>query len=292
MIEEKRRQRASLLLAALAALLVALLAGCATQADQAGAIRDRHEDPFSQPLAVAVEPQLQVLTWNVRGTPEKTAEDVAWFSAQLGRLQPAVLCLQEVANQGSGDRLVADNPAFQVVGFHDSPDGQDNAILATAAVTGKDLPGPEGFQHPAQLAYIAEGGFDAVVLTLHLSWTDKAKREQEKQLLKAVVQSLLQIDPDVIVVGDFNTTEVGIAELATAIGLVVMVPPGQDGVGTTHAGNRYDHFLISPDLATEEAVSAHIETFTGSDLVIAQRVSDHLPVTASFRTAARFRDRP
>ena len=171
------------------------------------------------------------------------------------------------------------------------PDGQDNAILATADVTGKDLPDPEGFQHPAQLAYIAEAGFDAVVLTLHLSWTDKAKREHEKQLLKAVVQSLLQIDPDVIVVGDFNTTEVGIAELATAIGLVVMVPPGQDGVGTTHAGNRYDHFLISPDLATEEAVSAHIETFTGTDLVIAMRVSDHLPVTARFRTDARFRDR-
>ncbi len=59
-----------------------------------------------------------------------------------------------------------------------------------------------------------------------------------------------------------------------------MVPAGQDGVGTTHANTRYDHFLVSPDLASEDAVSCRIETVTGDDLEIAERVSDHLPVIA------------
>ena len=106
-----------------------------------------------------------------------------------------------------------------------------------------------------------------------------------------MVTEALKKDPDVIVVGDFNTTERDIEELAGSIGMKVMVPAGQDGVGTTHAGNRYDHFLVSPDLADEEAVGCHIETFEGEDLKTAKEVSDHLPVLARFRTEARFRDR-
>jgi endonuclease/exonuclease/phosphatase family metal-dependent hydrolase len=155
----------------------------------------------------------------------------------------------------------------------------------------KDLPDPQGFQHPAQAAYVWSGGFDAVVVTVHLSWTDTAMREKEKQALKGVVSEALKTDPDVLVVGDFNTKEDGIQELAQATGLVVMVPAGQDGVGTTYAGNRYDHFLVSPDLASEEAVGAHIETFAGDDLAAAKETSDHMPVTTRFRTDERFRDK-
>jgi hypothetical protein len=104
------------------------------------------------------------------------------------------------------------------------------------------------------------------------------------------VPRYLAIDPDLIILGDFNTKEIGIQELADSIGMVVMVPSGQTGVGTTHAGNRYDHFLISPDLANEEAVEARIVTFSGSELTTAKQVSDHLPVTAWFRTDEQFRD--
>ena len=91
---------------------------------------------------------------------------------------------------------------------------------------------------------------------------------------------MLVRDPDLIINGDFNTTEQGILEFVQARGMVVMVPAGQDGVGTTHANNRYDHFLASPDLANEEALSCAIQTFSGEDSVIAKRVSDHLPVLA------------
>jgi hypothetical protein len=65
---------------------------------------------------------------------------------------------------------------------------------------------------------------------------------------------MLNKDPDVIIAGDFNTKEKEIEELAKEIGMRVMISEDQDGVGTTHAGKRYDHFLISPDLADEEGV--------------------------------------
>jgi len=65
-----------------------------------------------------------------------------------------------------------------------------------------------------QAVYISYKGFDAVVITVHLSWTNKEKRKKEKLLLKSVVSNMLQRDPDVIIVGDFNTKEEGIQELA------------------------------------------------------------------------------
>jgi len=99
------------------------------------------------------------------------------------------------------------------------------------------------------------------------------------------------IDPDVIITCDFNTKEQGIQELAESIGMIVMVPWSQEGVGTTHAGNRYDHFLISPDLANEEAISAQIKTYTDDALTIAKRVSDHLPVIAYFKADLIYRDK-
>ena len=130
-----------------------------------------------------------------------------------------------------------------------------------------------------------------MIVTVHLSWTNIALREQEKLLLKGIVDQMLNIDTDVIIVGDFNTQGQDIQDLAESIGMIVMVPQGQEGVGTTHAGNRYDYFLISPELANEEAIGCRIQTFTGSDLKIAERVSDHLPVIAYFRADLKYRDR-
>jgi len=70
-----------------------------------------------------------------------------------------------------------------------------------------------------------------------------------------------------------------------------MIPPGQNGIGTTHAGNRYDHFLISSDLADEEALTTKIITYENDDLEIAKKVSDHLPIAAEFKTDAIYKDR-
>jgi endonuclease/exonuclease/phosphatase family metal-dependent hydrolase len=164
-------------------------------------------------------------------------------------------------------------------------------LVQKPGVGQNDIPDPQGFQHPSQAVYVFRGGFDAVVVTVHLTWSDEEKREKEKELLCNVVSEMLKIDPDVIIVGDFNTGEKDMQELARTVGMILMVPSAQDGIGTTHAGNRYDYFLISPDLANEEAVSCHIEVFSGNDLDTAKKVSDHLPVVAWFKTDIQFKDR-
>ena len=232
-----------------------------------------------------------IATWNVRGYPEKQAADRQWFTATVNALHPDVMCVQEIANQSKVDTFLKTETRFISAAFQDSDDGQDNAIFATTRVTMQDMPDPDGFQHPAQIAYIAYKGFDAVLVTVHLSWTDTARREEEKVLLQNIVTQSLRKDPDVIICGDFNTTEQDIEDLAQALGMVVMVPAGQDGMGTTWAGNRYDHFLISPDLASEEAVACQIWACPPADQETAEQVSDHRPVLAVFSAAAKYRDR-
>jgi exonuclease III len=119
----------------------------------------------------------------------------------------------------------------------------------------------------------------------------KAKRELEKGLLKDVVTQMLKIDPDVIVCGDFNTERPDIDNLASSIGLKVMAPKNIATAATTQAGHRYDWFLISPDLGSEEAIEAEVVDLAGADLELAKKTSDHLPVRARFRTDENFKDR-
>jgi exonuclease III len=243
----------------------------------------------SKPL-MPPEKHILIATWNVRGYPEKQQDSQEWFSNKLKEISPDIICVQEIAGQDNVNKFVA-NEGYPFFAFADSSDGQDNAIFCMNSVEMEDIPDPNGFQHPAQAAYVSRGGFDAVIITVHLSWTNVEMREKEKSLLRNIVLEMLKIDPDVIIMGDFNTEEKDINELAQSIGMIVMVPSGQDGVGTTHAGHRYDHILISPDLANEEALVCHIITFTGDDLEMAKKVSDHLPVVAEFRADLQFKDR-
>lgn len=275
MNQKKDQGRSDIVLSLLA--FIAVISGCQSS-----------EQPV--PLSSS-SGQLVILTWNVRGYPEKDQTSRDWFHNQLIRMKPNVICIQEIANQKSVDEFLSNEKRFSKVAFLDSDGGQDNAVFAVDAIEIRDLPDPEGFQHPAQAAYISYLGFDAVIVTVHLSWTDPQIREHEKGLLRSVVSAMLKIDPDVIIVGDFNTEEKDMQELARTVRMTIMVPSGQDGIGTTHAGNRYDYFLISPDLANEEAVSCHIEQFAGNDLGIAKKVSDHLPVVAWFKTDIQFKDR-
>jgi endonuclease/exonuclease/phosphatase family metal-dependent hydrolase len=157
---------------------------------------------------------LVLMTWNVRGYPEKDAATRTWFSKQLADLAPDVLCIQEISGQSKITTFMSAESRFTKYAFSDSSDGQDNAIFVDSAADIRQLPTPAGFQHPATAAYVTSDGFDAVVVTVHLSWTDVSKRAHEKQLLRGVVADALKIDPDVIVTGDFNTQRPDIDELA------------------------------------------------------------------------------
>ena len=172
----------------------------------------------------ALEESLTIATWNVRGHPESQQADRTWFSNELTKINPDIICIQEIANKDKVKTFLTNENHFTSAAFLDSSDGQDNAIFPTQNIEMKDIPDPNGFQHPAQAAYVAYKGFDAVIVTVHLSWTNVAMREKEKELLKSVVTLMLTIDPDVIIAGDFNTQDPQIQELAKSIGMIVMVP--------------------------------------------------------------------
>jgi endonuclease/exonuclease/phosphatase family metal-dependent hydrolase len=244
------------------------------------------------PAAVAQQDAcVSVATWNIRGYPERLEGDTAWFHRQLQKLGAEVLCIQEVANGQRLAQLMANEPSFTEAAYSDAGTGQDNAILAVPAITMKDLDAPSGFQHPVEIAFAAYQGFDAVIMTVHLAWDD-SRRLDEMHRLEPLVCDMLNIDPDVMLVGDFNLPPEQAESLAQRLGMVVLTASNQSAVGTMYSGSSYDYFFLSPDLATEEAQGASIVTFSGSDLEIARRVSDHMPLLAFFACDERFRDRP
>jgi len=230
-------------------------------------------------------------TWNVRGYPETTSERAAWFSDQLRAMGIQVLCIQEIANQAKVDSFISTEEGFSAAAFKNSSDGQDNAVFFSNGIEILDVSDPEGFQHPAQAVYFRYYGLDAMLITVHLAWTDTAQRANERTLLVDIVKQALEVDPDVILAGDFNTTEKSgdtIAGLADSLGLNILMPDNSS-IGTTYAGKNYDYILVSPDLYTEEALDdSRIIVF--DDEQIASEVSDHRPVIAGFRTDLAYSD--
>ncbi len=235
---------------------------------------------------------LTITTWNVRGYPETREEYRPWFSEQLNELDPDVVCLQEIANNERVNRFVEEE-GFEKVAFRNTSDGQDNAIFAEEYIHLENISNPKGFKHLPQAAYVYFQEFDAVIITVHLTYTDVEQREREKEELKELVPEMLNVDKDVIICGDFNLAEYEIKQLADEIGLNVMIPPGQEGVDTTFGthGNCYDHFLISNDLLNEEAIDSQIIVFNEEEIESAQIISDHRPVAAEFKYDDHFRDR-
>ena len=235
---------------------------------------------------------LVIGTWNLGGYPETSPDRAAWFTNTLPTLGVDILCVQEIANQDRVNTFLHTETGFSAAVFQDSGDSMDNAIFFANGIAIEDLPDPVGFQHPAQETYFRYQGLDAVLITVHLSYKDTAKRAAERQLLVGVVQRALQKDPDVILIGDFNTSGNpgdSISELAGSLGLEAL-SFNNSTVGTSYAGNTYDYILVSPDLYNEEAIGAHICVFSAKDQQTAKRVSVHRPVIGVFSTDLVYSD--
>jgi len=102
-----------------------------------------------------------------------------WLNNKLKEISPDIICVQEIAGRNNVNKFSA-NEGYPFFAFVDSVDGQDNAIFCINSVEMNDIPDPNGFQHPTQAAYISLGGFDAVILTVHLSWSNAELRKRKK----------------------------------------------------------------------------------------------------------------
>jgi hypothetical protein len=53
-------------------------------------------DQESRITSMGTSDGLVIATWNVRGYPEKRAEDRTWFTNKLSELNPDIVCIQEI----------------------------------------------------------------------------------------------------------------------------------------------------------------------------------------------------
>jgi endonuclease/exonuclease/phosphatase family metal-dependent hydrolase len=249
---------------------------------------------------VGVDPVLVLMTWNVRGYPEPEGEEARreLFSTAIAGLGAHILCVQEIKDSNVVSDFVRDEVGYARYAFLDDPsEGKDNAIFVVPDVYMSDTRAidPLGFQFHAKAVYVAYGGFDAVLITVHLAFGNKDQRQAEWNLLAGFVEDALEIDPDVIVAGDMNIEEEEdwdvIESLAATLGLLVLSPVGPNATPTNYAQGPkwYDHILVSPDLFMEEAIASWTVVF--ADTETAKVVSDHRPVVAMFRTDSQYCDR-
>ncbi|MGL1890587.1 MAG: hypothetical protein OCD02_03125 [Spirochaetaceae bacterium] len=235
---------------------------------------------------------LTVTSWNVLGYPEKSIAGREWFTKKLLELNTNVICIQEIGNDKDCENFIKNESGFYKGHFSNSSDPQDNAIFTNNTINIVGYKDPEGFRHPPKLAYIDKDGFNFLLLTIHLSYDDKRVRENEIKLLKDIVEWMSSIDPDYMIVGDFNIQGDEIVDLATSLGMMLLKPVNQNNQGTTYSkdNNRYDHFLVSKDIYTEEYIDFKINNVIPEDEFIARSVSDHISITATFRTDLLFKD--
>lgn len=242
---------------------------------------------------------LVIVTWNVQWSRQDSA---AWLRGRLAEFDADVLCLQEIAKTAAS-RLRLQSLGFALRAPKEYKAGDENALFARHAVSIAlvPVPGPEQFAHPPEVVYLTSRGLDASIIVVHLKAgndvKDRTKREEEIGQLVQLVVGRLRADPDVMIVGDFNA-EGGEAErlvdkleAGTRTGggsQEWILEPVDAPQGTTRGGHTYDYFLLSPDLAEEEAVGFSVG-LSGNAMNWA--ASDHRPVIGRFRTDAQFQDR-
>lgn len=151
-------------------------------------------------------------------------------------------------------------------------------------------PGNKLIREPWSIS-LKSGEFDFTLVLIHVVWGDRAsERVAELEVLDDVYRWYQKRDPqeqDIILLGDFNRTptQTGWEQIKQA-GLKLLI----DGAGTTintkgEPANLYDQIIVDP---------AHTKEWSGQSGIISKlpmrldefraKVSDHLPVWATFKT--------
>jgi endonuclease/exonuclease/phosphatase family metal-dependent hydrolase len=242
---------------------------------------------------------LVIVTWNVKWSRQDPA---AWLRGRLTEFDADVLCLQEIA-ESSANRLQLQSLGFSQCAPKEYKAGDENAVFGRhgVSITPVAVSGLEYFTHPPAVVYLASRGLDTSIIVVHLKEgndsKDRMKREEEMDQLVQLVVCRLRADPDVMIVGDFNVERpeaerlVDKLEAGTRTGggsQEWILEPVDAPQGTTKGRHTYDYFLLSPDLAGEEAAGFSVG-LPGN--AMNWSASDHRPVIGRFRTDAQFQDR-
>lgn len=256
------------------------------------------------------------LEWFGDALNPRDPAEIATLARYIRSLELDVLCLQEINPTGdrSGDGvpdwrnlLDALGPPFEgFVGTTGSRqrlgllwDGDRVALTDLGELRGIDrLPvrSTETFPRTPITAFVRplDGGPDFRLITVHLFWSSDPARHREAEQLRDWLVSYLSTgaDPDVLILGDFNTKALGlddprpsqtVANLELG-GWFTAVSTDHPEATTPTTGERYDHAFLSPSMllgglyepgswdVRREACDAFSEAYL-------DRISNHCPVS-------------
>ncbi|QDV36590.1 endonuclease/exonuclease/phosphatase family protein [Tautonia plasticadhaerens] len=256
------------------------------------------------------------LEWFGDSLNPRDPSEIAALARYIRSLELDVLCCQEINPSGDrsgdgspdwGDLLDALGPPFEgFVGTTGSRqrlgliwDGGRVALTDLGELRGIDrLPvrSAETFPRMPITAFVRPlgGGPDFRLITVHLFWTSDPARRREAEQLRDWLVSYLSTgsDPDVLILGDFNTKALSlddprpsqtVANLELG-GWFTAVSTDHPEATTPTTGERYDHAFLSPSMllggayepgswdVRREACEAFPEAYL-------DRISNHCPVS-------------
>ncbi len=268
----------------------------------------------------ASEATARIGTWNLEwfGALGRSEDDIRQIAAIIRELEVDVLALQEITCPCAMEQLAAELPGYE---YFISPQRvpQKLALLWNSERVGEvrfDRDAYDALWRVADTGLDREsrqplvfrldiGEFDFTLVVVHLKSIPEAERSVEiRNVQFGALNSWLRAEleaegaeRDIIIAGDFNSYTRGISsERLLAAGLVEFatanLPSGEySNIWYGREGGRnlslIDQIAVTPELRAGEMVG--IEPIRDWDAEIGprryeERVSDHLPVVAVFRT--------
>lgn len=244
-----------------------------------------------------VGPTVRLATWNLRHFSDRPSTDLRAIAKIITSSNFDLVAIQEVKKDGIGvDRLlnVLGSP-WRATSLSPMTGNSERFVFIyngdhlQEIESARFINSPDNrvFDRiPYQAAFRA-GQFDFTVITVHLSYTDTARRRREAEALARFAHDLAAVssEKDVIVLGDFNEQGRGNIEFFEDNGWQSL----NDDATNLSSSETYDVLLINPDRTGEWSGAAGAvrfdETLYGNnDATASEWVSDHRPAYADFVT--------
>lgn len=243
-------------------------------------------------------PTVRLATWNLRQfSAERPGIDLRTIADIIRSSSFDLVAIQEVKRDGEMvDRLLnALGPPWRSTALSPMTGNSERfAFIFNAdhvesldSPAFLDIPDVTVFDRRPFVGRFRSGTFDFTVLSVHLSYADRDRRQREARLLASCASSFASThdEKDLVILGDFNEQGQGNLHFIEAAGFVSL------NHDSTNLGSSavYDTLLIDPRQTREwsgQAGVVHFDEaiFANDDRRAVQAVSDHRPVWADFAT--------
>lgn len=258
----------------------------------------RQSPPTPTPAPTVAADSVRIATWNLKHFALRPGLQLATVASIINDGGFDIVAIQEVKKEGEAvDRLLNTlGPPWRGTSFSPMTGNYERFVFiyrgdrVVETMKPRFVQDQEAgvFDRTPYLAGFRCGNFDFLLLSVHLSYTDVARRQAEARALARIATRLVasSTEKDLIVVGDFNEEK----RRNFLSDFDAMRWSRLIGQGTNLSGREtYDNILIDPTLTREYSRNSGVvkfdETrFDNDDKAAAEQVSDHRPAWADFAT--------